>query len=136
MSKSSLNDIQKALYQQMTSDPDLTALITGVFDYVPDNQAFPYIMISGFIENPWNTFNRNGKEVTATFHIYSDQKGNKEVYTILNRLNQVLDGAALTLDNHSLVSLQFEDAMNWSNELELKQVREVAVRYRIYVQEN
>jgi hypothetical protein len=136
MSKSSLNDIQKALYQQMTNDPDLTALISGVFDYVPDNQAFPYIVLSGFIETPWNTFSRNGKNVLATIHIYSEQKGNKEAYTILNRMNQVLDGATLPLDNHSLVSIQFEDSQNWSNELELKEVREVAVRYRLLAQEN
>lgn len=139
MSKSSLNDIQKALYVKLTADTTLMSMISGIFDYVPDNKPFPQVIIGEFIENRWNVFGRSGKDVLASIHIYSDKNGNKEAFTILNRLNEILDNTTLTITNHSLVSIQFEDNTVWNaipSDSNPKEIREVIARYRILVQEN
>lgn len=135
---SALNDIQKGLYTKLSEDPILIGMITEVYDYVPDNQPFPQVVIGEFIENAWNCFGGNGKNIIATIHIYSDKKGNKEAFTILNRLNAILNDKTIPLEKNKLVSIQYEDALVWSaipSESNSKEIREVVAKYRIYTQE-
>lgn len=138
MSKSALNDVQKAIYAKLTGDTTLTGMITGVFDYSPDNTPFPQVIIGQFMESRWNTFGRAGKNLVATLHVFSDKKGNKEAFTIVDRLNELLDDVTLTLDNHAMVSLQYEDTLIWNDiadDSNSKEIREVQARYRVHVQE-
>ncbi len=36
--------LQTALYNRLKASAELAAVCTGVFDYVPDNQAYPYVV--------------------------------------------------------------------------------------------
>lgn len=129
----SLNDLQKAIYSKLTSDSALMGMITGVFDYVPDKQGFPYITINDFIENPFNVFGRRGKDVLVTLQIWSDKKGFKTSFDILSRVNTLLDDAQLTLENHQLISIQFESSLPSIDAFD--GIRQVPIRYRCLVQE-
>jgi hypothetical protein len=127
----SLIDIQAAIKKKLKGDTTLMSLVEGVFDYVKDDQAFPYIVIGEATENPFNTFGRNGKESTLTIHIWSEYKGFKESLNILKQMNKVLDDTSLTLSEHNLVLIQYEDAQTIRDE----DLRHIPVTYRVIVQE-
>ncbi|WP_134705094.1 DUF3168 domain-containing protein [Ammoniphilus sp. YIM 78166] len=128
-----LDDVQKALYEKLTGDVTLMGMISGVFDYVPDGQPFPYVTINDFIETPFNSFGKDGKNVLITVQIWSNNKGFKEAFRILSRLNGLLDDGTITLTNHKLISLQYESAFPGIDEFD--GIRQVPVRYRCLVQE-
>lgn len=90
MSGSPLYSIQLSIYNILTLDPQLMSRITGVFDYVPENQAFPYVVIGEFTSGPWETFQRYGEEVIITIHVWSRYSGMKQSEKIMDDLNRLL----------------------------------------------
>lgn len=76
---SSLGDFQAALYDRLSNDAALTAKVTGVFDHVPEGQAYPYVAIGQDTATPEDTFTSVGQQVTTTIHSWSQYKGYKEV---------------------------------------------------------
>lgn len=126
-------DVQAAIYQKLTGDTSFMNMVEGVFDDVPDNQKFPYITIGEATEVPFNTFDKIGKEETLTIHIWSQYKGFKEALNILKRMNLVLDGANLDLNDHTLVLMQYEDAQTIIDSD--GKTRHVPVTYRVITQE-
>lgn len=122
--------IHKALYQALTNDTTLMSMITGVFDEVPENQSYPYITLGEATINPFNTFDKKGKETTHTMHIWSDYNGAKELYDIFAEVERILEGG-LALENGTLVNIEFEFAQPIKEET----IRHMPVRYRIVAQE-
>jgi len=76
--------LQQAIFQRLSSDPTLSGMITGVFDAVKENQAYPYVMIGEPKALPFDTKNTFGEEISIVIHVWSDYTGKKEAYDILN----------------------------------------------------
>lgn len=127
-----LKAIQTAIYGQLKADGTLMALIKGIFDNPPQDQAFPYITVGDFTMNPFNTFAKVGKDATATLHVWSRSPGFKEGMEILDRINIVLDGIALAVTGYSLVKCEFETATTLRDPDGA--TRHIAVGYRVIVQ--
>ncbi len=108
MAGSLLLELQKAVYSKLSGDAALMAKVTGVFDSVPDSQAFPYITIGEATEVPFSAFSSVGKESTLTLHIWSRYSGFKEALDVLKRVNELLDGATLTITGYALVDMSLE----------------------------
>lgn len=93
---SSLGPIQEAIYGILTSDEWLMNQVTGVFDFVPDNQSFPYVQIGEFTTGPFQTFDRYGQEVTVTIHVWSQRigpnayQGMTQIDNIMNSIQRLL----------------------------------------------
>ncbi|WP_018130712.1 DUF3168 domain-containing protein [Effusibacillus pohliae] len=128
----SLNAIQKAIFDKLAGDATLARMVTGVFDEVPQGTGFPYITIGEMTEVPFNTFDRKGRDCTVTLHIWSQYPGNKEAVEILGRMNALLDYEPLNVEGLSLVHCQFENAT--TIEEPDGKTRHVPVRYRVVVQ--
>jgi hypothetical protein len=107
--------------------------ISGIFDYVKDAQAFPYISLGEGTETPFLTFGRNGHENVFTLHIWSQKKGYKECYQILDALVIRLDGFALVVTGHDTVLLEYDggDSMRDPDGI----TRHVAARFRLVTQD-
>lgn len=128
----SLNDIQQAIYTKLTSDTTLKSMVKGVFDAVPQNQPFPYIVIGEATEVPFNTFGRVGRDSTFTIHIWSQYNGFREALSILEEMNRILDGTTLNLPDLSLVYIVYENAFTLVDGDGA--TRHVPARYRVVVQ--
>jgi len=83
--------LRQALYNRLTGDATLAGMVTGVFDYVPETQTFPYIVIGEFTEAPDHTFTEERRNVTGTLHVWSDKKSDMELLEIVDRLTTLLD---------------------------------------------
>ncbi len=127
-----LFEIQKAIYAKLTGDAVLMGKVAGVFDAVPPNQAYPYLVIGDATEVPWDLFGTLGNEITMTMHIWSRYAGFAEALNILAEINRVLNRAALVLTGYNTFVCIYE----WSETLRDPDgiTRHVPVRYRIIVE--
>lgn len=77
-------ELQKGIFSNLTSDPSLTAKVTGVFDSVEEDQAFPYVTIGEPSMLPFTTKQKFGEELSIVIHAWSTYSGKKEAIDILN----------------------------------------------------
>lgn len=88
-------DLQKAIYLALNDN-----ISAPVFDHVPQDQAYPYVVIGedNFVD--WSTDDKNGFEGTVNLHVWDRPIGNSgkrgkqvtkeiqgEIYDILQRSN-------------------------------------------------
>ncbi|MFL0365379.1 DUF3168 domain-containing protein [Pseudobacillus sp. 179-B 2D1 NHS] len=76
--------LQQAVFQRLSSDPVLSGMITGVFDSVEEDQAYPYVVIGEPNQVPFDTKNTFGEEISIVIHVWSNYAGKKEAYNILS----------------------------------------------------
>jgi hypothetical protein len=130
-----LLDVQTAIYNKLKNDATLTSLVTGIFDFVPKSQLMPYIEIGEAIDNVFNTFNRQGRDIVETIYIVSEYEGYKEALTILDRIVTLLDYSTITLTSHSLVYIRYDNGATALFEVDNNRTRQVVARFRVIVQE-
>jgi hypothetical protein len=102
-------ELQKFIYGKLTTDAPLMALISGVFDFVPQSQAFPFIHIGEFNYNKQST---KGSELSEKIRQYEgtvqidiwarpNPIGKAKVWDLINEVRRVLDG------NRSMASTEY-----------------------------
>jgi hypothetical protein len=131
--------VQATLYATLDV-PAVTAL-APVFDLVPQGQGYPYIEIGELEEVPSNTFRKNGREVHASIHVFSDSPGYKEAESIIEQLNILLDmdpssstGAGLLPSPTGWVCWLSEYELgSLVKELNVVEIRHAIVRYHFEV---
>lgn len=94
--------LQKEIYRLLTNDTELMNKITGVFDYVPERELLPYVVIGEGQSSPgpWS----GAWDVQAVIRIWSNYEGFKEVSDILADVYRILANKHLTVEG-------FEDAV-------------------------
>ena len=102
--------LQQAVYATLTDDAALQALIGNparVFDHVPQDSAFPYVVVGEATSGPFDTKTEDGLEQTLTIHTWSRYRGLKETKDIMAAVMGALDDQALAVNGHDLVLLRF-----------------------------
>lgn len=133
MPSTSLNDIKAAIITLLRADGTLAALVSGVYDEVPQGTAYPYIAVGSMTEVRFNAFGKAGKDTTVTLHVWSQNAGFKEALAITDRVNVLLDNTALSVSGFNLVLCEHENT-NTIIDPDGK-TRQVAIGYRVIVQE-
>ena len=114
MTTSPAHALQRALWQRLSADAALTALLGGphIYDHVPRSAGLPYVTLGDIRSHDWSTQTARGHEHFLMLHVWSERRGRGEVQAIMAALDQALDGADLALVSHRLVnfSLVFWDA--------------------------
>lgn len=88
-------DLQKAIYGAIN-----TVISAPVYDHVPQNATYPYVVIGEDNFNDWSTDDKNGFVATVNLHVWDRPKGTSgkrgkqvtkeiqgEIYNILQRSN-------------------------------------------------
>lgn len=104
---SSLGDFQTAVYDRLSTDANLSAAITGVFDFVPEGQAYPYVTLGENTATDDSTFTTVGQEVTTTLHTWSQYKGFSEVKNIHSLILKAMT-ASLTVSGWTCAFLMLD----------------------------
>jgi hypothetical protein len=102
--------LQQAVYQALTGNVGLMAAISGVYDHVPADTAFPYMTIGETTVTDWSSKTFGGQVHDLTLHIWSRSRGRKETKEIMALVYDTLNGAALTVEGQELVDLRFDFA--------------------------
>lgn len=95
--------LHKAVFDKLTAD-----LATPVYDHVPPNASFPYVVIGEDTHVPFDTDDSLGSESTITIHVWSRYRGKKEAKQIQGEVYDALTRQELTVEDHDLVTIEFE----------------------------
>jgi len=101
--------LQQAIYATLAADTDLKAL-TGdpprLFDFVPRESDFPYVVIGDAIQSDWSTATEDGTEHQLTINVWSRSTGHKEVKAVAEIIRSSLNNAALAISGATLIDIR------------------------------
>jgi hypothetical protein len=103
-----LVELQRAVYQALTADPTLMAMVTGVHDHVDQGSAYPYIVIGEDGAAEWDTDTEQGAESLLTIHTWSREKGRMQCKEIQEAIYEILHRKNLTINNAVFYSCFWE----------------------------
>ena len=101
-------ELQKSIFNRLDGDSTLQNLVTDVYDFVPENTAFPYVKVGEETSLDNGTKTLQGNEHTLVIHTFSRYRGSKEVKEIMSRIYALLHESSLSVTGASLVNLRFE----------------------------
>jgi hypothetical protein len=107
MSSDTFWHLQAALHAHLAQNTALCALLAAgadsIYDAVPRDAAFPYIVIGAMQARPEDTQDHKAYDVTLNLHCYSRSEGQREVKRILCALSAALQNGAINVAGHLLV---------------------------------
>jgi len=100
--------LRAAVQAVLVNDATLNTLLGGpqIYDETPANVTAPYVTFGEAKANDWSAGYDRGHEQIFSMNIWSRQGGDSEALGIAAQVAGLLDGAALTLDGHRLVSIR------------------------------
>ncbi len=122
--------LQTALYDALSTDSQLSAMVTGIYSHVPGDTLPPYVVLGRIDGRDWAGSALAGMEYTVNIHAYSAEAGNSEALAILARVYALLHGTALTVSGQTLINLRM---VNSTVEQE-KTLRHGVMRFRAVTQ--
>ena len=82
--------------------------ITGVFDDVPENTAYPYIRVGEETAIDSSAKDKDIFEHTLTIHIWSQYRGNRDIKEIMKQVHDTLHDSSLSVSGASMVNMRQE----------------------------
>jgi len=124
-----LKNAQSAMFSAISADATIMGKITGVFDYPPKDQAYPFVAIGESTSVPFRTHSQPGEEVTVTIHIWSVYEGFSEALDILGDLNRLFGDVDLAVSGWSNIHswYDFSETLREGD----GELRHVVARYRL-----
>lgn len=101
-------ELQKALYDALTGDSSLMALITGIYDHVEQETAFPYVTIGESSISAFDTKDTDGMEHILTINTWSRKRGRKEIKQIHAEIYRILQNENIPISNQVIILMQFD----------------------------
>lgn len=82
--------------------------IKGVYDDVPEDSDYPYIVVGEETANNISTKTVDAHEHTLTLHVWSVYRGRKEIKIIMGQVYDALHDSDINVSGASLVNLKQE----------------------------
>jgi Protein of unknown function (DUF3168) len=101
--------LQQAIYAALAAGADLQALIgtpPRLFDYVPRDSAFPYVVLGDGNESDCSTATETGTEHAIQIDVWSRATGHKEAKQIAEAVRATLHNASLTVSDATLIDIR------------------------------
>lgn len=99
---------QKALYDKLKSNAYLASLVTDIYDNPPEETStYPYVTIGEAVHNEFDTDTDEGNDVTISVHVWSRDRGRKEVKEIQNAIYLALSRQELSVIGYNFINCQF-----------------------------
>jgi hypothetical protein len=102
-----LEELQRAIFNRLTTDPTVSSLITGVFDKPRLSQAAPYVT---FGPVDWSEDDSEGltvRDVSVQLDVWSvAQDGKREAFQVLDALRTSLNLYTADIGANALVEMR------------------------------
>ncbi|MFF9146321.1 DUF3168 domain-containing protein [Streptomyces sp. NPDC014861] len=124
--------VQGAVYAVLSADATLTGdLGVGVYDAVPEEASFPYVVLGEATEVPANSQDRHGRDVVITLHVWTRALGHTEGLEIGQRIQALLDHQPLSIPGLDHVATLFEFGQTLVDPEPPGDIRHLVLRYRV-----
>ncbi|MER7963607.1 DUF3168 domain-containing protein [Streptomyces ardesiacus] len=128
--------VQTAIYGRLKNDAALSGMISGVYDYVPEEAAYPFVVIGEALETPDNRHGGFGRETVVTLHVWSRYQGYAQVLRIGARVTALLDHQPLTLPGLDWIATRFEFSQTLTDPEPPGDIRHLVLRYRVVTEQH
>lgn len=92
--------IQVGLYELLSGDATLGALITGVYDSVPEDAEPDYVVVGEMMATPDGAHGSYGRQTSATVHTWTRAQSHRPGNAIGARVAALLSRREADLDPH------------------------------------
>ncbi len=131
------DELQTALYNKLTGDANLMALITGVYvdvqqpDLPEDDANFPYLTFGGDNVSNWDTKTNNGASAVCQIDTWSRTNNFMQAKLIANAIYNALHNQSLTFSTaeHVLTVIENQNFLRDPNGTDKHGVTLVRVFY-------
>lgn len=106
MTATSYLPLQQAIYSALTGNAPLMALVTGVYDHVPQDTPYPYMVLGDPLVQDVSNMKDSQLAVSIPLTIWSREGGRKETGALSEMVHALLHEAMLTLTGQTLISLR------------------------------
>ncbi|MGW2591954.1 DUF3168 domain-containing protein [Streptomyces sp. NPDC001515] len=127
--------LQRAVLDVLRGDSALTAAVSGVYDYVPEAAAYPFVVVGESLETPGNAHDRYGRETVMTLHVWTQHRGHSQGLTIAARITALLDHQPLTVPGLAHVVTRYEFSQTLTDPEPPGDIRHVVLRYRVVTEQ-
>lgn len=122
--------VQGAMFARIKADAALNTAIGGrVYDEVPENAVYPYVVLGEGVETPDNELAAYESRVAETLHVWSAYRGFAEALTIAGHLIRVFDHQPLAVPGRGLVAVRHEQTVTMRDPD--SDVRHAVVRFAV-----
>lgn len=125
-------DIQQSIYQALVSDTSLMDKVEAVYDNVPQDTTYPYVVIGDDTSVQWDTDDTVGSENTLTLHVWSRYYGRGEVKDIMQAIYACLHRRELEVTGAHTVTCEFDFGESFLDPDGI--TRHGVIRFRIILQ--
>lgn len=104
--------IQKGLLDTLKADATLMGMVTGVYDFVPQDTALPYVTIGDDTLSDRGSHTDDGTDNTLNIHTWARGAGRKHCKQIMAEITRILHGFDLPVTGFKSLSFrrEFQDS--------------------------
>ena len=82
--------LQQAIFERLRADTALAALLTGVYDEVPEGTARPYLTVGDTTFEDASTKDRAATTITFTLFVWTDETGQMQAKELMAAVDDCL----------------------------------------------
>jgi len=125
--------LQTTVYNALLADATLVSAVTGIYDFVPEGTAFPYVKVGDQTMVDDGTKNKKGNDFTLMIHTFSRYRGSKEIKEIMSLVYDVLHESSLSVSGaFNNMRFEFSDIIKENDGLTTHGMQ----RFRVFVLTN
>jgi len=125
--------LQTTVYNALSADATLVSAVTGIYDFVPEGTAFPYVKVGDQTMVDDGTKNKKGNDFTLMIHAFSRYRGSKEIKEIMSLVYDVLHESSLSVSGaFNNMRFEFSDIIKENDGLTTHGMQ----RFRVFVLTN
>jgi hypothetical protein len=98
--------LQKAIYDKLIASTGLMSLVSGIFDHVPQNTVFPYVVIRNIASSDLSNLAKSGVETSVIINIWSREAGNKQTANIMEIIYGLLHDGSLVMSGKNVFAVR------------------------------
>lgn len=103
------DELQKAIFLVLNGDATLGTLINAIYDNVPDNAVFPYLVIGEFTSVTFDDKTSDGANTTVTLHAFTQDRDKQVAHQIIARTYDLLHNTAISVTGQTLILLRSDN---------------------------
>jgi hypothetical protein len=100
-------ELQKAIYEKLSGNSQLMAIISGIFNYPPQDINYPFLTIGNVVVNDFPALGRGGTQQQLELHIWSREAGHKQAADIMNIVYGLLHNGSLEVTGQTVLMMRF-----------------------------
>ena len=136
MRRSPVEAVIGAVVTALKASTGVMALATGVYNHVPQETAYPYLVVSSPSDARMDTFGRYGATVLVNVRAVSQAMGDREGARLMDQCIRTLDFQPLATTQHTTVGVNWDAGDRYPEVVNGIQTRHHVGSFRVWTEQS